>query len=141
MTTTAPTIPKAVELRARTAALLAATPDRYLVEALLDLEGKEARSADEDQARAWLLEEIEGRYPAVGAAMDAWSEDIESDLTYVEALIVALPEAALGLGVEWGGKTGDPMIDALAEFTSPEAVARLDASEAFLAEHRSPRIR
>lgn len=45
--------------------------------------------------RSWLLEELEGRYPEVTAAMDAWSDDLETEATYVEMLLASLPASAL----------------------------------------------
>ncbi len=81
------------EIRTRAHAMLTTAPDRYVVAALLELEGREARTDDEDVARSWLLDEIERRYPLVRGALDAWAADLDLDLTYVEALLEALPAA------------------------------------------------
>jgi hypothetical protein len=78
--------------------LLTAQSSRTLVSALLILEGKPQRSAEEKLTRSWLCTELESRYPQVAAQLDAWSEAVEgplSELSYGEVLVAALPPSAV----------------------------------------------
>lgn len=76
---------------------LAGATTRTLLEGLyvLDQKPRADRTEDERLARAWLIEEIEHRHPEVNAAMDAWADDPDTQLGYVEALTIALPAEAL----------------------------------------------
>lgn len=77
--------------------LLASQSTAVLAASLLAFEPKvEARTltAEERQARAWIIDAIEARHD-VEAAMNAWADDVDSDATYAEALIAALPIQAL----------------------------------------------
>jgi len=42
----------------------------------------------------WIADELESRYD-VDAAMEAWAADLDTDMTYGEALIAALPKDAI----------------------------------------------
>lgn len=46
------------------------------------------------KTRLWIIEEIEHRYD-VRDAMDAWAVNVNTKLSYVEALIRALPDDAV----------------------------------------------
>lgn len=87
---------KSAETRAQ--ALMSTLSSRQLVRALLVLEGKERRSAEEKLTRSWLCGALEKRYPQVVPTLDAWAEAVEgplSELSYGEALIAALPPQAI----------------------------------------------
>ena len=50
--------------------------------------------ATDRMVSAWIAEEVESRYD-VAEAMDAWADDIDTEMTYTEALIAALPAEAV----------------------------------------------
>lgn len=77
--------------------LIATQSTPALVLALLALEPKVAArtlSPEERIARAWMIEAIEARHD-VAAAMDAWADEDDYGMTYVEALLAALPMEAV----------------------------------------------
>ena len=84
----------ATATRTAAAELLAGTPTRNLIEALLILDAASTLTTDQRLAKAWTCEEIERRYD-VEAAMDAWADVDDHGMTYVEALIAALPIEAV----------------------------------------------
>lgn len=71
--------------------LLASVDSSTLLTSLLTLDALETPTSDERMAKAWVCDELERRYPAVNAATLAWADDLETDLTYVQALVAALP--------------------------------------------------
>jgi hypothetical protein len=82
------------DIRTAAAAVLAGQTTAELVAALLVADAV-TKTPETRQARMWIIEAIEARYPEVNADMDAWAADVETELTYVEALIAALPVAAV----------------------------------------------
>lgn len=75
-----------------TAATITAAADTdTLIGALLLLNEKPALTHEERLAQAWMYEAIEARFD-VKDAMDAWADDLDTDLSYTEALLAALPE-------------------------------------------------
>lgn len=50
-------------------------------------------TADDRTVRNWIHEAIEARHD-VAAAMDAWADDVETGLTYSEALAAAVKTVA-----------------------------------------------
>lgn len=46
-------------------------------------------------AAAAVVEELANRHPEVVTALDAWSLDLDTDLSLAEAVVAALPMAAL----------------------------------------------
>lgn len=81
-------------IRNAAAALLNEQSTSELVAALLVIDAA-TKTPDTRRARLWLIETIEARYPEVNAAMDAWAADADTELTYVEALVAALPLSAV----------------------------------------------
>jgi hypothetical protein len=76
------------------AAVLAGQTTSKLVAALLIVDAA-TKTPETRQSRLWIIEAIEARHPEVDAKMDAWAADDDTDLTYVEALIAALPLSAV----------------------------------------------
>lgn len=76
------------------AELLATQSTAALVESLLILDATES-TPDQRMARAWIIEAIEARHPEVNPAMDAWADDLDTEVGYVAALLAALPAEAL----------------------------------------------
>ena len=76
--------------------LFASTSTDVILVSLANLEGKRGTMTPEErQARAWMFEEIERRYD-VAEAMDAWADaEDPSELSYFEALLLALPKEAM----------------------------------------------
>jgi NO-binding membrane sensor protein with MHYT domain len=77
--------------------MIAGQDDRTLVETLLMTEltmNGMVRGSDEWRAhyvvRLAVIEEVESRYD-VEASMEAWAADAGDEVTYVEALVAALP--------------------------------------------------
>jgi hypothetical protein len=83
------------QLTARKNNLMASATTPTLVVTLLRIEGTFPRTADLTHARRMVIEELEARFPEVAPAMDEWSNDLDTDITYAEALIAALPAEAL----------------------------------------------
>ena len=84
----------AVVTKGRKAALLAVS-DSLLIQSLTNLEHT-VRVPETNLVKSWIREELERRYPAVEASMDAWSFADGSEVrSYSEALRDAL--AALGV--------------------------------------------
>lgn len=81
-------------LTARKNALMASINTATLVGTLLAIDSISPRTPDQSTARRLLIEEIEARHD-VEDAMNAWSEDVTGEVSYVQALIAALPLAAL----------------------------------------------
>lgn len=77
----------------RAADLLATVPTSDLIAALLLIDAKPELTIDERLAKVWTIEEVERRFD-VEAAMNAWADEV-SELSYVEALLIALPTEAL----------------------------------------------
>jgi hypothetical protein len=68
------------------------TSTRDLVTALINIDALGADLNEQERTtRAWLIEEIESRHD-VTRAMDRWVMNDHSRLTYVEALVKALPD-------------------------------------------------
>jgi hypothetical protein len=82
------------DIRNAAAAVLAGQTTSELVAALLIVDAA-TKTPETRQARRWIIEAIEARHPEVDAKMDAWAADDDTDLTYVEALIAALPLSAV----------------------------------------------
>ena len=82
------------DIRTAAANVLAGQTTAELVAALLVADAA-TKTPETRQARIWIIDAIEARYPEVNAAMDAWAADDDTDLTYVEALIAALPLSAV----------------------------------------------
>jgi hypothetical protein len=53
------------------------------------------RSETVEQMRFWLLAYLEERHPVLTAAMNEWSDDLESELSYCEALAAVLRREGL----------------------------------------------
>lgn len=70
-----------------------------LIEGALAIEGTSGVDPSRAMVRAWMLEEVERRYPSVTPALDAWADStVEAGayaMTYTEALVAALPEGVL----------------------------------------------
>lgn len=77
-------------------ALIADAPTATLVDMLRLLDELERpRGAAERRTEALISGELERRYPVVTDALNAWTHDLESELSYSDALIAALPAEAL----------------------------------------------
>lgn len=81
---------------ARTASLelLSGQTTQALLLALLAIDTKAVKTAEERMSAAWICEAIEVRYD-VEAAMDAWADEDDHGMTYAEALLAALPMEAV----------------------------------------------
>lgn len=89
--------------RARAAALLARTPTATLVTSLRMLAATPHPDAEHRMVHAWTIEELERRYPAASAAVEAAFDADEVKLAagidtpgvdYVAVLLAAIPAGA-----------------------------------------------
>ena len=73
---------------------IAAMPTEKILECIALMDANTAPTADDRAVKAHLCDEIERRYPAVTAIMDAWLDDIDariaSDTTYAATLVAAV---------------------------------------------------
>jgi hypothetical protein len=79
-----------IEIEARRAALLAGTDTDTLLASALLLDMVVSPTEEQRMVRAWTTGEVERRHPEVSPALDAWANDLETSLTYTEALVAAL---------------------------------------------------
>lgn len=77
---------------------ITAMPTEKILECITLMDTNTAPTADDRAVKAHLCDEIERRYPAVTAIMDAWLDDIDariaSDATYAATLVAAVRVAA-----------------------------------------------
>lgn len=76
------------------AARIATQDTATLAECLLTISASK-RTPEMNMVHAAIIDEMVARFPDVDAALEAWSEDLDSDLTIAEATVAALPVGAL----------------------------------------------
>jgi hypothetical protein len=71
-------------------ALFATESSDHLLASLLAVDSVIDRSETVEQMRFWLLAYLEERHPVLTEAMNEWSLDLDSELSYCDALAAVL---------------------------------------------------